>query len=369
LSDIQIICYSLGIPITFFKLDYQNGLIFYNENNNIKISSIFPECSACDIAIGQRLNKLSLSETNHLDRKNTIDCAVTQTINNKSRHNNLLTKAKLVQQSVENTNKENKRRKRQKDDDRNQSQNSKITNEQIPQYRSSDKFKVFESDKRSYKLIKKDIMDGTLKSEDINPFFVLKYDIFKILESRNSINFDSNDNINEEYSIFAELYDDCLNIDSTDNEKTKTINVYIPPNYNYMSDEKKNEYAKKYKMTRKQFEEKYINCVHNDNNENIESFIENIANPNNLSRNNNSESINTNEINFGSAVNDIYIKSGNNTNNVFNRPLGESCDNLLDDISNSSSDDSDYDSDSSDEKVTKPRIDPIFLELAKAYMS
>ena len=152
--------------------------------------------------------------------------------------------------------------------------------------KSNDKLRVFESDKFSYVSIKRDLEKGALKREDINPCFELKYLIFKVLESRNSIDFTKNDNISTEYELFKILYDECN--ENNQNNCKPIVKVYIPHNYQYMSKERKEEYARKYKMTLKQFEDKYVNGMVDD--DIIENHI-NDPSSNSLNKNKDMEKI------------------------------------------------------------------------------
>ncbi len=425
-SDIQIVCYSMGIPVTVLNIDYQNGLILYNNENRIKISSILPECTASDTFIAKKFDHVdknisvtavsskpspfctkiydsrvstmnraipniscspipniscnSISNINCNSIPNITSCQIpnittethhdtpiqnkiwSHTTNNndttKTRHNNLLNKAKIAQQSVINNKIIHKPKKAAFDEDF-EAEKERIRNEKILQNKSNEKFRIFESDKKSYQLIKQDILNDKLRSDEINPIFALKYDIFKLLEIRNSINFESNDNISEEYNIFMELYDECVNTE--DDDKKSNANVYIPPNYNYMSDEKKNEYAKKYKMTRRQFEEKYINCMHDDTNDDIESFMEKMVQSNTLdnkilqSNTLDNKIIQSNTLDNKTMCSDSSVIPHENVNMV--KESGSDLDS-----------DSDFDSEfgSESESDIAP-IDSNFIELAKQY--
>src|SRR5581483_8177583 len=118
---------------------------------------------------------------------------------------------------------------------------------------------IFASDKKSYVKIKFDVENGFLKKDQIHPLFVIKYQIFQILESRGVINFLSDEQIKTEYDIYITLYDACKEENEDNEDKEKKASVWIPPNYHYLTDEKKEEYATKYKMNRAEFEDKYIN--------------------------------------------------------------------------------------------------------------
>jgi hypothetical protein len=67
--------------------------------------------------------------------------------------------------------------------------------------------RIFMSDKKVYKHINKDITTHIIGEDDINPMFIDKFYIFKILDERGKINFQNNENINLEMEHFRELYD------------------------------------------------------------------------------------------------------------------------------------------------------------------
>jgi hypothetical protein len=190
--------------------------------------------------------------------------------------------------------------------------------------------------------MKNDIEKGTLKQNQMHPYFVIKYQIFKILEQRGKINFSSNSNISQEYEIFNELQNVCNEKDEDDTKIDQSIcKVYIPHNYHYMSQDKKEDHAKKYKMTLQQFEDKYINYMMDD--DIIEKHINNGSLQTQASQTNNVKEI-------VSEKKDISIDLDNKSPN----------------ISDGEFDNTD-DTDDSDGEIDKPKIDQKFLELTKEY--
>lgn len=308
LQYMRITILHYNIPVTIFKIGYNNGLILYNEDNFIKACSIAPSFATIDMTLCKVMNnkevcmnnlplqKLlqttdhhnNVSDLNMAPQKETI-CQKNITnakdnntniasINEKSklRHNTFIENAKIAQQQVPNV-KINKPIKNKKFDEEFENKKEKERKERIEANRNNENLKVFVSDKKSYVLIKKDLEDGNLKRENMNPYFVVKYQIFKILDSRKSIDFTNDNNIKDEYTLYTTLLEACN--DDNSNEDCSLINpkpiakVYIPHNYQYMTQDKKEEYAKKYKMSLKQFEDKYINCMADDD------IIENHINP------------------------------------------------------------------------------------------
>ena len=337
LTDIQVICYYMNIPVTKFNIAYRNGLILYNNENYIKISSIYPEYNAIDNAFGKiydlvqksrnknvpmeypetfSLNRVKSDsqidiieddKTDKTDKTKKIILSNTENHNNKKKilKNIKLNKTKnivhLGNDDVSFFTKQKKSistsnacdgifcdRKLQKDSpqqdihfvdsarcpikqlDQNKKNIDNTKQEELNEELDSKneinkKIRIFESDKRSYILMKNDIDSGIFKIEQMHPYFFLKYQIFKILDQRGKINLDSNNNIDQEYELFYELYAVCNEQEENNMEDKKEVcKVYIPHNYHYMTSDKKEEHAKKYNMTRQYFEDKYINRVIDD---------------------------------------------------------------------------------------------------------
>lgn len=102
--------------------------------------------------------------------------------------------------------------------------------------------RIFESDKNSYNLMKKDIEQGKLNEDKISVFFKQKYPIFKFMEENNDLDSENDFEIYNE--LFNDLYgsdtdDDNDNDNDDDNDKK---NQYIPHNYHYMSEKDKEKY-------------------------------------------------------------------------------------------------------------------------------
>ena len=447
LTDIQVTCYVASIPISNFELFYNNGLMLVNQENSIKLSSLFPENMAVDLMIKKLfidqsnqsidqqclnniLNKRRASSgismgaavasrvinspaggiptgpavasrvidspaggiptgptvsnqfvdsccskridpqsnssfnssfnlpmsINYHNAQTPIQKSIQKSTNlslsAKPRHSTMYNKAKIAQETVHNAKKNKVSAKKLAIDKEVDTQKEK--NLYFLQNKASDKMKIFESDKMSYVQMKKDLADGKLRTDDIHPFFVLKYDIFKVLDSRQTIDFSCGKNISNEYDIFMELYESYMD----DNDDDQMTNVYVPHNYNYMTPEKKTEHAKKYKMTRQQFENKYVNCMVDD--DIIENHIKN-------SCNGSSEPVNS-EKGLITDINDNNLNIPQ-TNNLKKDKLCKttdtSSDSSCDSSCDSSGDISDTDDDSSSDSL--PKVDDRFLKLTQEY--
>ncbi|MEM0354233.1 MAG: hypothetical protein QXW79_01490 [Thermoplasmata archaeon] len=208
--EVKIIIYYYNLPVSIFNVSFDNGVVLYNSDNKIKLSSISPQHAALDILITKIFEECSQGVSN-------IENLETNTI-------------EFCDRKVNNI---------------------------------RDELKVFESDKRSYVLIKKDVEEGKITEDEINLFFVPKYQIFRILESRGVINFLNNNKLDEEYRHFKVLYDACK--DDESNSREQKVVPYIPHNFQYLSEQEKKSYVEKYHMTMEEFkkicDEDHKDCI------------------------------------------------------------------------------------------------------------
>lgn len=122
------------------------------------------------------------------------------------------------------------------------------------------KLSQYISDRESFRKIRNDIELGKMNINDIAPWFSMKYTIFSILDSRGSINFNNKNDyplIEKEHELFEIMLE--ATEDKEDDIKIELDqNIYVPHNYNYLSDDEKNDIASKYNLSRMEFEEKYV---------------------------------------------------------------------------------------------------------------
>lgn len=251
--------------------------------------------------------------------------------------------------------------------------------------RQNERFRVFESDKRSYVKMKNDISKGLLQPCDIHPYFTMKYQIFRVLENRKAIDFNSDCNLKSEYEIFRDLYDACddeksVRSENVDNNKSKSEGnqqnirqkgVYVPHNYQYMTSEKKEEYAQKFKMTRTEFENKYINqdCNSSDL---IEEHLKKNSSSQNISEKD-THTISTGLSDMTDSNNLINCKENyQNTIILSDTDLSDrEIRSVSPDLSDSDSEIIDVTDDESNIETPTPtptlKLDPFFLELKKSY--
>lgn len=349
-DKMKLASYCTSIRLTVFNLKFDGGLILWNDDNYIRVTSLYPEYMVLDLSLGKHYLNVGPIEIPQGDGSTKNLSLFPKKINSENKdvfpdQNNFESKkdtnrhSKIFERALQvNTHKKENKNKKQHERPKNQSirQNSSINSDDKipPLVTNNQKLKIFDSDKRSYIKIKQDLEKNNIDQNDIHPCFVLKYNIFKILEGRKSIDFMSNDNIRKELELFQELYDECDDNSDDENDKNIPQKVYIPHNYNFMDDDKKEEYAKKYKMTKKQFEDKYIKCMMQD--DIIDNHINN-AGPHELSQ---PETITNNK-----EKNDIL--------EINNKPL--------------ESDISSLDSDEETESDDSDSIDTNFIELTKAY--
>jgi len=160
------------IEICKFYVRIKDGLFLYNNLNTIKVGSILPFFAPLD---------------NFL-------------------HNNNVTKNNIKKNPMMQI-KDNKIKKINKQDKETQDREL------------NDELKVFEADKQAYFKMKKDIADGLLAVNIINPNFIKKYYIFSLLDLRKDITIDNMIDIDTEYTKFKMLYND----DSESDEETKGL--------------------------------------------------------------------------------------------------------------------------------------------------
>jgi hypothetical protein len=120
----------------------------------------------------------------------------------------------------------------------------------------NDSIKKFQQDKKSFLLMKKDIENKKLTFDNMDPAFLEKYLVFDILYDRNIISVEDK-NLDDEYEEFSKMFDILRKANNKETEHKER--PHIPHNYSYMSYTQKVRYARKYKMSVKEFEEKFIN--------------------------------------------------------------------------------------------------------------
>jgi len=98
---------------------------------------------------------------------------------------------------------------------------------------------IFKSDKNTFSLIKSDLENNQYAENEIPILFAHKYPIFKILAEDGQLNMDADNNIDTEYILYKQLYDQCF-------PKKKNKQVMFKLNkthkYAYLSPEEKRVY-------------------------------------------------------------------------------------------------------------------------------
>ncbi len=106
--------------------------------------------------------------------------------------------------------------------------------------------RIFESDKRTYSLIKTDILDGKLDKNNVPTLFTSKYPIFEFMDDNNLLDTD------DDYLTYLKLYNDLY----PEEANPTNGNNYVPHNINYLSPKEKEKYAEigdKYKNQIEEF--------------------------------------------------------------------------------------------------------------------
>ncbi len=241
IDQIKITKYYFDFPLNTFNVKFTNTIIIYNNNTTLSTSELYQEYIPFDnILKTYNINKKVYTDKK-LDNNNHSNSFTNNYV--KKRHQKFLTKTIRTNNLTK------------KNSQNNQNNQKKFNHDNEPIYENKH-LRLFESDKRSYKLIKNDVENGKLKKEDINPYFSDKYMIFKLLETRNCLNLSNDGNIKEEYKLFNELYQ----LDNDENMKEDNIvpKVYVPHNYHYMTISQKENHAKNYGLTIEEFENKFL---------------------------------------------------------------------------------------------------------------
>lgn len=260
-EKIKIVIIHNGFPIVTFRVKYDNGFYFYNTHDCVRMLSLAPQFCSFEMKLAK---KISNTKPQSIVKKIEIDPEHPKMIPKKKVKRSL---ERVIDKSVRNKPIENRPIETKKDIiefdwQKHKEAEKPAKNKPIeisPVIREpvrNSKLDKFESDKNSFSKIKKDVVNGKLSKDDINPIFILKYEIFEILDTRKCIDFSSNEKLKEEYELFQSFYNECK---EEEEEIMGNKNVFVPHNYNYMSPEKKEEYARKYKLTRRQFEDRYVN--------------------------------------------------------------------------------------------------------------
>lgn len=212
--DTEVVLYYNNIPVTRLSVIYDDGLLLFNESNHVKITSFYPEYLVLDSQLKQILSSTH-PENDYFEKNKIID-------NNKDDIDEIFP----INEAISDT-----------------EIDMEINNTLNIPY---DNINIFENDKKSYLKIKNDIESGHLELDQIHPHFSLKYQIFKILELRNDINFNCDDHIKDEFAVFSKIYEASKDDIEQENKP------YVPHNYNYLTTEQKEEYATKYNSTKEQ---------------------------------------------------------------------------------------------------------------------
>lgn len=354
LSNLCIVKYYFDVPHINFYLSLMGGLVLYNDEMYIRISHLYPEfCAMDNIIINntnitnniniKMINNKIQNQSEHFPK---IQQSMNSTTNFVMSHANTLKEETNIESKFrqKNMSKNKIPKKFQNHIQKNNTSKNKleIVSESLnplnlskslqnPTQETSQepkknphneenyslKIRQFRGDKLTFKYMKKDIDSGILKAENINPMFSLKYMIFKILDSRSSIDFNSDQNIQQEHVLFNELFKECIdNNEDNKNDKNneedsdesdiesdsdlddpKSQNIEIPYKYFYLPLDEKESVAKKYGLNVTEFEDKYINKSNNK----IQSIKQENSNESEPIKSQSIKSDNSNNKNFGNT--------------------------------------------------------------------
>jgi len=356
---------------------FDNGLFMYNEQERLRVSLLYPEFGVLDMRnlsktdiereldiSYQNQNQHNQHNQNIHTNQNKISIAKVNNAKNyrptssSSEHHQGKQMATEKTLSNNNFDKTNETRTITKES---QTTRSNLANE--PFETNNLTLKKFISDKKSYQQIKLDIERGYIKKEEINPLFMVTYQLMKLLDDRSVIDFSSNHNIRKEFADFSILSNEFAETEcsSEDSENVPPKSkVFVPHNYHFLSLAKKEEFAKKYKMTREKFEQLYVDIPNDDgepDGNNSDNRTSNTAV--NFTNHNNGVAI---------AINDI-----NDINTLVNKSIGDFVDDNIKlsdvELTSTSNTESTSGSDSVDDSDSPRKIDEKFIELMSQYNS
>lgn len=117
--------------------------------------------------------------------------------------------------------------------------------------------RMFIENKRIYREIKKDMADGKIVESNLPEFFIPAYVILDTMENKKIINFNENNDIDNEYKRYQEMYQKFL-------PETEVVpkTPSVPHKWNYMSLAEKTEYVKQYGMSVDEFEKTIVKNDH-----------------------------------------------------------------------------------------------------------
>lgn len=118
--------------------------------------------------------------------------------------------------------------------------------------REREKYNIFKANKRTYFMLKKEMMEGTRKKDLVPELFQKEYPIFQIMDEENML---SDDDEYDNYTLLLEEVNKMDNSnDNNDNNNDESKEQYIPHNYHYLPEDEK----KRYMMEQNKNDEKEI---------------------------------------------------------------------------------------------------------------
>jgi len=247
LNLVQINGQYKNINYIVYKIKYdKTDLILYNSADYIRISSISPDLAlfTTNTFEEKKTNLVPIKKSNFLSEMIDKNPRSIHQNDEKIKKSNFLTKSKeenKIEQMAgfHKNNEENKIEQMEEfneNDDENQIKNT-----------TSEELLLFKNNKRIYYDIKKDILENKLAENALHDSFIIEYQIFKIMETKNCFN----GNIESEFSEYQKLKDIC-------DDETPPVEVFVPHNYHFMTLDEKQKHVDKYNLTIHEFEKSYV---------------------------------------------------------------------------------------------------------------
>lgn len=263
-ENIRIYQYYSNLDYYEFTIHYDRGLIIQKDDTLIRITTLFPNLIFLDSPLASRSSTITTKPVTRPNKTPSMPVGRRRFARERS-SKHLPTINTNVRKKVNNSTPQVETE-----------INWILKDNSCDKTPISTEMRQYLSDKSSFFKIARDIDDGILDEENINSNFAIKYCIFKLLHSRNSIREDTetidSKHLREEYEIFNDLYQECLE-NETEEPPTKT--VYVPHNYFYLSVEQKEKIAREYNLTVEEFETIHVNCSAKD--DHIENHIQKIT--------------------------------------------------------------------------------------------
>ena len=262
LENIRIVSWINNIIVDEFRIKLLDGFILFNNDNSIRLTSIFTELYSMESLITKSILSSKINENITVKKRSTIPKKIANYISDNSNtdydnyhshdnnphdnnpHNNDTQKNNHVEGDINNNTDDNT-------DDKNDIKSIDFTKKLNTMWGTKnvlsemeieiDKYPItlsqFIDDKNIYHRM---VQDSIINVNNIHPVFILKYSVFEILDKKNELDFGSSINVMNEYESFCKLYEELLKMEKEIDDDN--MEPYIPHNFTYMTPEQQEDY-------------------------------------------------------------------------------------------------------------------------------